>query len=141
MTTEMESCPKPKPSHIAQVESHSEAVIAHQTRCYDGNAGNIMVRLKKLETRVSEGQPVPGSIGNPKPSGKRPVVCHNYLQEGHYARGCALPPARISRDQSRTSYQSATRIVSMVESVESMQALWLTKEHPSPCWTKHSGTR
>ena len=30
------------------------------------------------------------------------MVCHNCKQEGHYARGCAAPPARASRDQSKT---------------------------------------
>ena len=61
-TIEMESYLKPKTSHIAQEQSHSEAVIAHQTRCYDGNAGKN--HDKTLEACVSEGQPVPGPVGN-----------------------------------------------------------------------------
>lgn len=104
----MESYLKPRPSHVAQVEpeqSHSEAVITAVQLKQDTMMEmleNIVVRLEKLETRASEGRPVPGPVGNPKPSGKRPVVCHNCQQEGHYTRGCALPPARTSRDQSRT---------------------------------------
>ena len=56
-----------------------------------------MARLEKLE---AQGQPTP--IWNSEPRAKRPVVCHNCKQEGHYARGCAVPPARASRDQSKT---------------------------------------
>ena len=105
-TIEMESYVKPKPSHVAQVEleqSHADTAIAAVQLKQDAMMGvleSIMARLEKLEAQASEEQPTP--IGNSEPRAKRPVVCHNCKQEGHYARGCAAPPARASRDQSKT---------------------------------------
>ena len=105
-TIEMESYLKPKPSHVAQVEpeqSHADTAIAAVQLKQDAMMGvleNIMARLEKLEAQASEGRPT--LVGNSEPRAKRPVVCHNCKQEGHYARGCAAPPARTSRDQSKT---------------------------------------
>ena len=97
---------KPKASHVAQVEpeqARPDAVIAavqHKQDAIMGMLENIMSRLEKLEARTSEGQSA--SAGNPRSRAKRPVVCHNCKQEGHYARGCAAPPTRTPRDQSQT---------------------------------------
>ena len=105
-TIEMESYLKPKASHVAQVEpkqAHPDAVIAavqHKQDAIMGMLENIMSRMAKLEARTSEGQSA--SAGNPRSRAKRPVVCHNCKQEGHYARGCGAPPARTPRDQSQT---------------------------------------
>ena len=105
-TIEMESYLKPKASHVAQVEpeqAHPDAVIAavqHKQDAIMGMLENIMSRLEKLEARTNEGRSA--SAGNPEPRARRPVVCHNCKQEGHYARGCAAPPARTPRDQSQT---------------------------------------
>lgn len=107
---------------MAQVEpeqARPDAVIAavqHKQDAIMGMLENIMSRLEKLEARTSEGQSA--SAGNPGPRAKRPVVCHNCKQEGHYARGCAAPSARTleikARHQSHSS-QSATPTTSMVE--------------------------
>ena len=104
-TIEMESYLKPKPSHVAQVEpeqSHADTAIAAVQLKQDAMMGvleNIMARLEKLEAQANEGRPTP--VGNSEPRAKRRVVCHNCKQKGHYARGCAAPPARTSRDQSK----------------------------------------
>ena len=49
-----------------------------------------MTRLEKVEARLGGGQPLRSE--NTEARGKRTVVCHNCQREGHYARGCALPP-------------------------------------------------
>ena len=106
-TIEMESYLRPKPSHIAQVEPEqpqTDAVIAAVQLKQDTMMGmleNILSRLEKLESRTREGRQAP--IENAEPRNKRPVVCRNCLQEGHYARGCASPPARTSRDHNKTA--------------------------------------
>ena len=105
-TIEMESYLRPKPSHIAQVEPEqpkTDTVIAAVQLKQDAMLGmleNIMARLEKLEARTREGRQSP--LENAEPKTRRPVVCRNCLQEGHYARGCASPPARTSKDYSKT---------------------------------------
>ena len=90
----MQSYLKPKPSHIAQVEPEqlrADTAIAAVQLKQDAMTGvleNIMAWLEKLEAQASVGRPTP--IGKSEPRAKRPVVCHNYKQEGHYARGCAV---------------------------------------------------
>ena len=105
-TIEMESYLKPKASHVAQMEpeqAHPDAVILavqHKQDAIMGMLENIMSRLEKLEVRTNEGRSA--SASNPEPRARRPVVCHNCKQEGHYARGCAAPPARTPQNQSQT---------------------------------------
>ena len=105
-TIEMESYLRPKPSHIAQVEPEqpkTDTVIAAVQLKQDAMLGmleNIMARLEKLEARTREGRQSP--LENAEPRTRKPVVCRNCLQEGHYARGCASPPARTSKNYSKT---------------------------------------
>ena len=99
-TIEMESYLKPRPSHVAQVEpeqSQMEAVIAavqHKQDTIMGMLENVMARLEKLESWEKRGERQQAPGGNLEPRQKRPIVCRNFFQEGHYARGCASPPAR-----------------------------------------------
>lgn len=104
---EMESYLKPRPSNVGQVEpeqAHTSPVIAAQQKqdVMMSMLENMMARLEKLETRARERQPA--AARNPEPRSRRPIVCRNCHQEGHYARGCASPPARTAKDQLKIPY-------------------------------------
>ena len=105
-TIEMETYVKPRPTPISQVEPaplRTDAVIAAVQLKQDSMMGmmeSIMTRLERLEARlVKEPQP---RVSGAERRGKKPVVCHNCQQEGHYARGCAAPSSRPPQDQNKT---------------------------------------